>query len=278
MPGGFNFAGEVCNPQAYGASNGDYQNGIGINIQPPATANTKGAWVQLSAGLSADCDLVSLRFSGQAGGATVYGLMFDIAIGAAGSEIVIAPNIFAPMAGGAYSALFASRVLIPLSIPAGTRVAARVQCDAASPGLGSTGLIMRTFAGGLMLDESFSGLDDIGTNVAATKGTVITPTDQAKGSYSQIIAATARDYAGFFAVAGGNSGAAGNSGLLVDIAIGPSGSEQIIFPDWHVNPLYYNWSDFITVAIPAGTRIAARAAENDGSTKSIDLAIYGLYK
>lgn len=107
------------------------------------------------------------------------------------------------------------------------------------------------------------------TNLSATPsqstpGTTITANASihTKGNYTQIIASTTYDWFGFWleTINTGSSGAA--TDVLLDIAIGASSSEQIIFPDWMAG-----WGPgavagaktvFVPIFIPRGTRIAAR--------------------
>jgi hypothetical protein len=70
---------------------------------------------------------------------------------------------------------------------------------------------------------------------------------------------------------------------LVDFAIGGAGSEKIVIPDFlvrgHVSSddVYPMWSPFMPMAIPAGTRIAARAqcSITDATDRLIEVMMYG---
>jgi hypothetical protein len=95
-------------------------------------------------------------------------------------------------------------------------------------------------------------------------GTTVTAssTIHTKGSYTQLIASTTYDWHGFWLYACNTNVAGSATDLLLDIAIGGAGSEQIILPDWMAG-----WSAasnagsralFVPIFIPRGTRIAGR--------------------
>lgn len=98
-------------------------------------------------------------------------------------------------------------------------------------------------------------------------GTTVTSsaTVYTKGaSYTQIFAATTYESYGFWISIGGTGASATRTDTLIDIAIGGSGSEQIIVPNllcgWRnvfsVNPM----SLFLPIYIPKGARVSARTA------------------
>lgn len=108
---------------------------IGIAIDPGATANTKGAYTQLTASTTHDLAGFFLGFDMQnhPGGSTSVGstIAVDIAIGASGAEKIILPNVLRThqlFSGGGDVALPLTPIF-PITIPAGTRIAARAQCQ-----------------------------------------------------------------------------------------------------------------------------------------------------
>lgn len=108
---------------------------IGIAVDPGATSETKGAYAQLTASTTHDLAGFFLGFDIQnhLGGASSFGNAFvvDIAIGASGSEKIILPDTRGThtlFSGGAdinpsFTPIF------PITIPAGTRIAARALCS-----------------------------------------------------------------------------------------------------------------------------------------------------
>lgn len=97
----------------------------GTSIDPGATANTKGAYVQLTASCDKIRELV-LLFGMSQNSVNEFNWYIDIAIGAAASEQVILSNIPARAIYDSFNPF--SFGPIPISIPAGNRIAARAQC------------------------------------------------------------------------------------------------------------------------------------------------------
>lgn len=112
----------------------------GTLITASASANAKGSYAQLNASTSRDYLGFIIRISVATSGTPADRALLDIAIGASGSEIVIVPNIPISCAAGGSSgiqSIFMGPFFVP--IPAGTRIAARIQADAAS---NTTGLML----------------------------------------------------------------------------------------------------------------------------------------
>lgn len=98
-------------------------------LDPGGTANTKGAWVQLTASTTGLTRWIAIGVGHDAlAVAANQGWHVDIGIGASGSEQVLIPNL--PFSINATSDVTLVPVLaLPVHIPAGTRLAARCQCD-----------------------------------------------------------------------------------------------------------------------------------------------------
>jgi hypothetical protein len=99
-----------------------------------------------------------------------------------------------------------------------------------------------------------------GANTGISEGTEITAagSTNTKGSYTQLLASTAFASAGILITQGGNSNNSAN--FLTDIAIGGSGSEQVVVPN-----LFYKGngdgrlvSTYLPCSVPSGQRISAR--------------------
>lgn len=116
-------------------------------------------------------------------------------------------------------------------------------------------------------------------NVAERGTTAITtPSNTSKSAYSELIASTAR--AAVYAIVGGSARAiaATQTRFNLDIALGAGGSEVIKIPDLVLETIGVNASFAryqFPFDIPAGTRVAARASDdNAGSGISIDVFIW----
>lgn len=269
MPGSFPMGIEVCNAQDAGTLTASSD---GTTITASGSTNTKGSWTQLVASLGADCCWVLIEIGTPNTG--VRKILVDIGVGAAASEQVVVSNlqVLTQSSGTGDDIKFS----FPLQIPAGSRVSARSQSATASA---AVTVKMTCFDGAFTMMEGVAGLDMLGVSTATSVGTNVTPsaTANTKGSFAQLIASTARDYCGLVVVVG-PAGTAGDI-YLVDIAIGAAASEQVIIPNVRMafsttitaSPIY------IPMAVPAGTRISARAQASAASGTATVVAVGGLY-
>jgi hypothetical protein len=273
MPGGYPPLGHICNPVQYGTLGFP----VGTSIPPNASANTKGSWTQLTAATTQECCFLDLMVCGRPTGTRTC-LSVDIGVGAAASEVIIISDFVVSFK----DSISINRIALPINIPVGTRVSARSQC-AGTLGSGTIcGVAFWTYHGDYPQGEGYSGVDAIGFVSGSTQGTTITPSASAsvKGSYSQLTAATTRDYAAVFAIADHLNAAYFQDFYWFDIAIGAAASEQIIMPNFVV--YQYDQStvcpQLYPIQIPSGTRLSARCAVASAGEPPIGLTLYGVYR
>jgi hypothetical protein len=110
-------------PVTYGATTASTSGAV----VTAGTSNAKGSYTQLTASTTAPIRLLMLCF-GQ-GGVTVgpMDFGFDIAVGAGGSEVVVIPDISVWLTN-TNGDILPSFLVLPVDIPAGTRLSARVKC------------------------------------------------------------------------------------------------------------------------------------------------------
>jgi hypothetical protein len=206
-------------------------------------------------------------------------MLFDIAIGGAGSEQIIVPNIYIYGGGNGLSFHF----WIPVWIPSGKRIAARMQ---GSDTLVNAFVTCYALSASMFGEFGFQIIDSLGTSTANSGGTAIDAGAVAntKGSYAQIIASTSAAYRGLIVMFGNN---ATNRSLVadyaVDIAIGAAASERVILPDLELKAngqdqvIPQVWGPFF-FNIPSGVRLSARSSSTttDAVERIIDVAILGL--
>lgn len=238
--------------------------GLGVIDAPTGTyntqitgggsANTKGSWVEIKSALPYDSIGLVVTFQTQPNAYQVV----DIAIGAGGSEQVVLPNwnLSSSLSGTHAN----NPMFIPLFIPAGSRVAARSEGSQGS----AFATIKAVFLGGAWGGAQVPGQWKDYTQVASGPyGIATTPGGGSKGSYAQIAAATAFT-SRWMSVA--VQGATSPEDINIDIAVGAAASEVIVLPDlyYSIENLGVQWAFPFT--IPGGTRIAARAKTNGGTT------------
>jgi hypothetical protein len=247
------------------------------------SANNYGPWVQLVASTQFDIsflDIIAYNFNI----ASNTNAALQIAIGASGQEISIINDL---MLVGSGSVVCTSHFGIPISIPAGTRIAGRVQTKTAEAA--TISVLLQSFDAAFTQVEGYAGVDSIGFVAASTQGTTI----PVGGSfvydpYVQIIASTLRDYAGIFWIwdfLNTTYPNASNNTMQFDLAIGASGSESNImsgiqFPCTASGQVGTSptWTGIHFIPIPAGTRLAMQAASNGTTVKGFGVTVYGLYQ
>lgn len=252
---------------------------IGIAVTASASANTKGSWVELTSATAREA--VGLLVNIGRGHTAGADFLVDIGIGAAASETVLIPNL---KGDNGSNLLGPGTIYIPIGVPAGTRLSARCQCTSAS---GISRVQVVAVYGGWVGQPPLAVVTDHGSAVADSGGVSVDPggTANTKGSYSQIVASTSRAMkAMIIGIGNQNNGSRTIADFLLDLAIGAAASETIIVADLHLEasasddamrPVFVGP---IPISIPAGTRLAARAACTiiDATDRLFDVIIYGV--
>lgn len=244
-------------------------------VTTSATANTKGSWVELVTSTAYDADgiLISLRSSGSG-----ISWLFDFGVGGAGSEVVIAANfLFAQDTG------IIGYFHLPVSVPAGTRIAARSQ---GSTGSSTPILRAHLIRGGLWSPPSAGRIVTLGANTADSGGATVDCGASANtlGAWSELSSAVPDDIAGLWLNLGNRNNTAATlaATFRIQLGVGAAASEN---PVWgpveflsglsSYGPLPAVWWP---VAIPAGERLAVRCQSNitDATDRKFDAVAYGL--
>ncbi len=235
-----------------------------------STANVYGSWAELKAATGIEATYLVVTIADPNGGNQID---VDIGVGAAGSETVIAEALFLRADG--YVRNNGMTYSIPVRVPSGSRVAARMRGAAASR---SCQVSVRAFASDSP-HASFQRLDLIGNAYVATTGY----SAHTKGGWNQIVAAS-NAYKALHVVFGLIDFVSGQtSAALMDIGIGAAGNEVAAVPDLHVTAhdlsgashnTYQN--TIISGSIPASTRLSFRAQVSAGSSSRYAfMALYG---
>lgn len=248
---------------------------LSVAITAHASANTKGSWAELTAGLDYDVYGLYLPMT-HAAITSNRSFLFDIGIGGSGSEVVLVPNIYhAQYNSGGAVWMPGMAGFFPCFIPKGTRIAFRCQCSTGSTAMT---VIVRFAAGALRSAPPIQTWDALGVSTAASGGTAVTAGDTSMGSWTQIISTTARDYKYFAMLT--NDVHIGTYSISFDIGIGGSGSEVVLATSTLI--FRHTFTEITSLAvngpcrIPKGTRIAVRAGNTfTGGTKNTQVALYG---
>lgn len=199
--------------------------------------------------------------------------LLDIGMGASGSEQVIVPDLYFGFQSGLGGP---QHVPIPIAVPAGVRLAARVQTTSAN---GSVKAGVTMLGGGLNAGPRASRVVNYGADASQARGTEMqSGSFNAKGSWSTLGTLT-QACRGFFVLHGPQAWFGVDLFALIDIGIGASGSEQVLVPDLFCGGLasagWYPWVlGPFDIALPSGTRVALRKAQTYNGAASTYAALY----
>jgi hypothetical protein len=272
MPGGWNIGWQLANNVSLTPAY--------VVVTSSATINVKGTWTQITASTPSDCSWMLIS-TGNSGGNHAS---IDIGFGAAAAEQIVVPDIVV----GSFAIGVNTNLLLPISVPAGTRIAARTQAKVASS------LMLTSIS---TFDDAFgsapspnSDFDTYGFVSATTLGTAVDggAVASTKSAWVQLSASVVTDLNGFFLcfdVRGATNGTAGGVFFYVDVGIGGAGVEKVILSNFMV-PMYLiagvtmalpGHTPYFPIPIPAGQRLSVRASCDSAVTpdRIIGITFYG---
>jgi hypothetical protein len=192
----------------------------GVTITANSSANTKGSWTQLIASTSANASLLTVLVGSVQIGATNTATLVDLAMGASGSEVAFASDIAVGGAsGGGGGSRAAAYFQIPLKIPSGTRISARIQSVVTG---GKTAAVALYTQDAGDYSTAPTSVDVIGGNTANSQGISFSG---ASGTWVQATASTSQAYRAVTFVASGHDATMGNVIDFFEVGVGASGSE-----------------------------------------------------
>lgn len=245
-----------------------------------ANANTKTAWSELTSGVTYATAGIWLHLNH--GTNNGYWLAVDLGIGAAGSETVIVPNLV--IYANAWN--FYGWLYVPITLPASTRVAVRIQSST-----GTRALIVSAVldAAGHLGARSASVITAYGvTTSGATVSASVDPGASANTKTAvEITSSTTRAAEGFLvAVTNKDVTLGANTSWLMDICVGAAGAEVAIASNlgMYASPSTDSigvgtiWLGPFWIPIPESTRLSAAVQSNvtDASDRVLGVAIYTL--
>jgi hypothetical protein len=229
--------------------------GSNVTVTADTAAHTKGGWSALIASTSANASLLIVVVSGVNTTNTDTSTLIDFATGASGSETPFAENI---CVGGNQG----NSIAIPLQIPSGTRISARIQSVVTG---GKTATVSAAVFNYGDYANAPTSVDVINAGDPLTsKGTEFTG---ASGTFSLANASTSQAYRAVsmaFAVQTNNSAALPSSAYnKFELGVGAAGSEvaegEVSFTT-AVNENTQNGGSFSLIGrnIPSGSRVTLK--------------------
>jgi hypothetical protein len=226
-----------------------------VTLTASATPHTKGSWSQIIASTSNVTTLIRFFIAGVNVSTADSATLLDIGVGASGSETVIVPDL----AIGGSSGSFYS---VPVEIPSGSRIAARIQGVRASQ---TATINSRDFFALNAGDTASIGTtaDVLGTDTATSTGTAMSG---ASGTWVEIEDSTTKDYIGFsIAPSTSDTDTTAFGDAAYEIGVGAAGSEvafgyiQFAFGATENFSLAANRSpNLFGREVPTGSRLAIR--------------------
>ena len=229
-----------------------------VSLTANTSAHTKGSYSELIASTSANAGLLVLMVQDVSTVATNTATLIDIATGASGSETVIISNL---AVGGAVATAGPTGVAvsIPLQIPSGTRLSARIQ-SVVTGGKTATAQVFLFDVGGDYATAPTS-VDVIGGNTANSQGISFSG---ASGTWVQATASTSQAYRAVAIVPSMHSTGIATIAPQLELGVGASGSEQVFgltVAAYSNNENVQSAPPYLSLFgrnIPAGSRIAVR--------------------
>lgn len=252
----------------------------GTTITASGTANTKGSYTELIASTAGAINGFTLNIGGFTIASTADFLL-DLAIGAGGSEEVIIANVLLSVSPGSDLEFYKS-TSFPINIPAGSRVAARIQSTLLSSQMSiSLNTVPSFFSSGPL----FHSCIELGANTSDSGGLLVDPggTINTKGSWVEFTSSLSEDIRGILVLQGNRANSTNRTQrVLFDVGVGSGGNEEIIMTDIfsRITPFEqpFGMNSFVPVSVVVGSRLAIRSqnSDNNATDRLIDYVIYGL--
>ena len=243
--------------------------------------DTKGSYVELlsAANNTYASDKLMISISRLGGAGTDALTLTDIAIGGAGSEVVICPNLLGRINSDGYG-LVHFVYDFPVHIPAGVRISARVQTSGSS---GTSDVHIIRVRQALSQQSPLSKILAIGDDTATTSGvTVARTTANTFGSWVEITASLSESIKGFIVSGIKDFYSWQIAKITFQVGVGSAGNEEVIYSGGHIATDTQEKgqgaiSSFIPIGIAAGERISIRAQSNIADADcDLDYIIYGV--
>jgi len=250
-------------------------------LTPSGTAHVKGSWFTITDSLvEYDCYAIIVACGGNW---TALKYFFDIGIGGPGSEQVIISNL-THTAVSTISHLLGTTIVLPIQIPAGTRISGRVQTNTTSTA--DLNVKLHYLPASFLSARGFSEVISMGAVTADTTATTPDPgaSINTKGSYAEFDSSTTKHIKGIAIGAFDFNTTMSNAVWAFDVSVGGAGSEQVIVPNilfgatTLADTVSPRWSAVYPVDIPIGSRISVRSmcSINDATDRLLPIVLYGV--
>lgn len=245
-----------------------------VSCTSGGATHTKGAWEEVIAATSAEFDALLLSLVVTAVSGANSSTLLDISFGAVGEEddAVVVDGL-----GVGYQ-VTGNTILIPLHIPAGTRVSVRCQSVTASKVV-TAAYIFGNFVDGT---KGSSNIYTLGANPVNSRGIPLTPGLNAKGVWTQIGGALPGDISAvILEIQGASDTSWVLADLLYDIGVGPTQAEvvAIVSDIWALaitsESMTWRMGQTYPASVAAGSQLWVRASHSASGTGA-DAILHGI--
>ena len=247
--------------------------------------NTKGAWAALLPALAFDGYMLYLRVHSTQTISTDTSMLVDIGADPDGGtdygDLIVVANF---MGGhGKDPDRLAQEMAIPVNIPAGSTVAARIQSVIAD----ETAEVAVAILGGTPTSNPFptSGLVvTYGANTSDSGGVALTnAVANTKAAWVEITGSTTHPHQGVALAMQGNDASGGTLKFLIDIGIGAAASEVVLISDIYAQSSNQEYVGgrfpanlVLHTPIPEGSRLSVRSQTPSANQQAqYDIVLYG---
>ena len=250
-------------------------------VTASATPHTKGSWVELDASTSQDAYLINVNLHDSSLSGTNTGMLVDIGIGGSGSEVVLIPNLLAGWKSGSNS------TVIPLYIPAGNRLSARVQAVIGSDTV-NVGVRLLSSPNSFLHDmRQFGNVVTYGADEANSRGTrVFSSVADAKGAWIELTASTTEPHSAIGVSAQGDTDVSLTGQTpFIDIGFGAISSEEMLLSNLRCatsSSEIVRLEDLEIAAmgigrtLPVGTRLVVRCQYPTTANEDLSICLHGV--
>ncbi len=203
----------------------------GSTVATSASANTKGSYVEFFSSTTAATNYLVLNPTSQNSLTVLRGVLWDVATGAAASEVVVIPNISHESNFSGGNITFGRYGPFPIDIATGTRVSLRSQAS-----VGSVSPVANLHIWSAGDTDGATGYATYGVSTATSFGTSVDAggTINTKGSWAELsasISATAQFMVVEATTINSEPGSDGDMRWVADVGVGAAASETVLVPD-----------------------------------------------
>lgn len=250
----------------------------GVTLTADASSHTKGAWSEVIASTDYAASWLHVMVA-RIGNAARF--LLDIGVGASTAEVVLIPNLHIDCRSTGSQT--ARSWLLPIAVPAGTRLSARIQSNG---GGNVIPLGITAISAPITAPPPLGRVEALGDDTGTSAGTALDPGGVAHtdSGWVQLIASTGFNYRWMcLGVGHGTFALAASTDWLIDLAVGGSGSEQVFMSDLVFSsgatadsPIPGGMS--FPVAVASGSRVSARIRSNNitANERTMEIVAHGV--